>query len=98
VKISYLEFRLKAKKKIMHKDDFKPKNDLKLGVDNDRFWSVSVQTSSIRMKPWVKKPSPFPSDCVYGYVGCRFELADLHGFESFKTCKFKKKIYGRENP
>jgi hypothetical protein len=35
--------------------------------------SVSVQKSSIRMKPWVEKASPFPSDCVYGYVGCRFE-------------------------
>jgi hypothetical protein len=29
VKITYLDFRLKAKKKIMHRGDFKPKNDLK---------------------------------------------------------------------
>jgi hypothetical protein len=42
------------------------------------------------IKPWVEKASPSPSDCVYGYIGCRFKWVDLHGFESFKSCKYKK--------
>jgi hypothetical protein len=63
-------------------------------VDNGRFRSKNLQSELNH--GWKKqahlRPIVFTVMSDVGLNGYRFEWADLHGFESFKTCKYKKNL------